>query len=73
MSQNEILLNYVNNRWQRSQAAEQLPVNNPATAEIMARVPLSPAEEVDEAVGGGYNAREKLGRPPRTERHQDRF
>jgi malonate-semialdehyde dehydrogenase (acetylating)/methylmalonate-semialdehyde dehydrogenase len=43
------LPNYVNGRWQPSQAAEYLDVVNPATADILARVPLSPPAEVDEA------------------------
>ena len=73
MSQQKILLNYVDNRWQRSQAGEQLPVNNPATAEIMARVPLSPAEEVDEAVRAASNALEEWRRTPVTDRIQYLF
>jgi malonate-semialdehyde dehydrogenase (acetylating) / methylmalonate-semialdehyde dehydrogenase len=45
----EKLLNYVNGEWRESRAEACLDVTNPATAEVLARVPLSTAEEVDEA------------------------
>lgn len=45
----EKLLNYVDGGWRESAAATYLDVPNPATAEVLATVPLSPAEEVDEA------------------------
>jgi malonate-semialdehyde dehydrogenase (acetylating)/methylmalonate-semialdehyde dehydrogenase len=45
----EKLLNYVNGSWRESAAATYLDVPNPATAEVLATVPLSPVEEVDEA------------------------
>jgi malonate-semialdehyde dehydrogenase (acetylating)/methylmalonate-semialdehyde dehydrogenase len=43
------LLNYIGGSWQRSQAGDYLPVTNPATAQVMAEVPLSPGAEVDQA------------------------
>ncbi len=45
----EKLLNFVNGEWRASAAERHLDVINPATAEVLARVPLSPAAEVDEA------------------------
>jgi len=45
----EKLLNYVNGEWRESKAAIYLNVPNPATNEVIATVPLSPVEEVDEA------------------------
>jgi malonate-semialdehyde dehydrogenase (acetylating) / methylmalonate-semialdehyde dehydrogenase len=45
----EKLLNYVNGGWRASAAEKHQDVNNPATAEVLARVPLSPPAEVDEA------------------------
>ena len=45
----EKLLNYVNGEWRESAAATYLNVPNPATAEVLATVPLSPVTEVDEA------------------------
>lgn len=45
----EKLLNFVNGEWRASSAGRYLDVINPATAEVLAEVPLSPAAEVDEA------------------------
>ncbi len=45
----EKLLNFVNGEWRASAAERHLDVINPATAEVLARAPLSPAAEVDEA------------------------
>ena len=45
----ETLLNYVNGAWRESTAARYLDVPNPATAEVLARTPLSSLAEVDEA------------------------
>ena len=50
MIQDGQLLNYIGGAWKRSRATEYLDVRNPATAETMVRVPLSPPDEVDEAV-----------------------
>lgn len=44
------LLNYVNGQWQQSSAGDYLDVINPATAQVMTQVPLSPGAEVAEAV-----------------------
>jgi malonate-semialdehyde dehydrogenase (acetylating)/methylmalonate-semialdehyde dehydrogenase len=43
------LLNYIGGEWRKSSAGEYLDVINPATAEVMGQVPLSPAAEVREA------------------------
>jgi malonate-semialdehyde dehydrogenase (acetylating)/methylmalonate-semialdehyde dehydrogenase len=43
------LLNYVNGAWREAGAERYLDVNNPATAAVLATVPLTPASEVDEA------------------------
>ena len=45
----EKLLNYVDGGWRESAADRYLDVPNPATAEVLAVVPLSPVSEVDEA------------------------
>ena len=45
-----VLANYVNGQWVTPNAAESLEVRNPATAEILARVPMSSAADVAEAV-----------------------
>src|SRR5690606_31038201 len=49
-AQAEVLLNYVGGKWMPSQAGAKGPVRNPATAETIALVPMSPAEEADAAV-----------------------
>ncbi len=43
------LRNYVGGRWVDSSSSELLDVTNPATGEVLARVPLSSKEELDEA------------------------
>jgi malonate-semialdehyde dehydrogenase (acetylating)/methylmalonate-semialdehyde dehydrogenase len=45
----ERLLNFVHGAWRESKAERYLEVANPATAEVLATVPLTPAGEVDEA------------------------
>ena len=45
----ERLLNYVNGAWRESKAERTLNVTNPATAEVLATVPLTLHSEVDEA------------------------
>ena len=49
MSGTERLLNYVNGNWCEPAGAEYLDVPDPATAEVLARVPLTPPAEVDRA------------------------
>jgi malonate-semialdehyde dehydrogenase (acetylating) / methylmalonate-semialdehyde dehydrogenase len=52
-----LLGNYVGGRWVPAAAgAEQLDVTNPATGEVLARVPLSPAQDVDLAVRAAREA-----------------
>jgi len=73
MIQDGQLLNYVGGKWRRAQAGEFLDVRNPATAETIVRVPLSPAEEVDEAVHAAQTAFADWRRTPPTERIQYLF
>ena len=73
MIQDGQLLNYVGGKWRRAQAGEFLDVRNPATAETIVRVPLSPAEEVDEAVHAAHTAFADWRRTPPTERIQYLF
>jgi malonate-semialdehyde dehydrogenase (acetylating)/methylmalonate-semialdehyde dehydrogenase len=51
-----VLDNYVNGKWVASKSAELLDVVNPATTEVMARVPLSTAEEVETAIQAAKDA-----------------
>ncbi len=45
-----VLKNYIGGEWVASQSSEILDVHNPANGEVIARVPLSTAEEVNQAV-----------------------
>ena len=73
MIQDGQLLNYVGGKWRRARAGEFLDVRNPATAETIVRVPLSSAEEVDEAVHAAQTAFADWRRTPPTERIQYLF
>jgi malonate-semialdehyde dehydrogenase (acetylating)/methylmalonate-semialdehyde dehydrogenase len=73
MTTNHVLANYVNGRWRDSTAADHLPVLNPATAEPLARVPLSSAAEVDEAARVAADAQKEWRRVPAAERIQYLF
>src|SRR6266487_4421202 len=67
------LLNYIGGKWQRSRASEYLDVHNPATAETLVRVPLTPASEVDEAIQAAQAAFPEWRRTPPTQRIQYLF
>ncbi len=73
MQASEPLLNYIDGEWQRLSTAQHLPVTNPATAETLAQVPLSPAEEVDRAVRAAKAAFREWRRVPAGERIQYLF
>src|SRR5437764_8401864 len=73
MIQDEQLLNYIGGKWKRSRASEFLDVRNPATAETMVRVPLSPAAEVDEAARAAQAAFPEWRRTPPGQRIQYLF
>jgi malonate-semialdehyde dehydrogenase (acetylating)/methylmalonate-semialdehyde dehydrogenase len=67
------LQNYVNGAWRRSTTTEYANVTNPATAELLARVPLSNAADVDAAVQAGAEAFPAWRRTPPGERVQYLF
>ncbi|NEQ31017.1 MAG: CoA-acylating methylmalonate-semialdehyde dehydrogenase [Leptolyngbya sp. SIO4C5] len=67
------LKNYINGQWIASSASEHLLVTNPATAETLAQVPLSPAAEVEQAVAAAAAAFSQWRRVPPTERVQFLF
>lgn len=66
------LTNFINNRWVTPNAPTQ-EVTNPATAELLARVPLGGAGEVDEAVEAASQALPGWSRTPVTDRIQYLF
>ena len=69
----ETLMNYVNGQWQKSSASQHLEVHNPATAEVLGLVPLSPASEVDQAAQAAAQAFAQWRRVPATQRIQYLF
>lgn len=69
----EKLLNYINGEWRESKATTYLNVPNPATDEVLATVPLSPPEEVDEAARLALAAFPAWRRTPATARIQYLF
>ena len=73
MIENGQLLNYIGGKWKRSRASEFLDVRNPATGESMVRVPLSPADEVGEAVQAAQAAFADWRRTPPLQRIQYLF
>ena len=51
-----LLDNYVAGRWTPASSSEALDVVNPATSEVLARVPLSSAGDLDAAVRAAREA-----------------
>ena len=68
-----VMKNYIAGQWVSSQATELLDVFNPATAEVLGQVPLSPAAEVDQAAQAAAAALVGWRRTPATERIQYLF
>ncbi|HET7616646.1 MAG TPA: CoA-acylating methylmalonate-semialdehyde dehydrogenase [Bacillales bacterium] len=58
------LKNFINGRWQESTASEFQDVPNPATGEILAKVPISTLEDVDQAVNAANEAYKTWGTTP---------
>ena len=73
MTQKQELLNFVNGQWQRSGSADALDVHNPATGAAIATVGMSPAAEVDAAVGAGLDAYAEWRETPVVDRIQPFF
>jgi malonate-semialdehyde dehydrogenase (acetylating) / methylmalonate-semialdehyde dehydrogenase len=69
----ERLQNFVNGAWRNPDARESLAVLNPASAEALAEVPLSPAAEVDLAVEAAQKAFVEWRRRPAGDRIQPLF
>lgn len=67
------LQNYINGQWCSANTADQLPVQNPATAEVLAEVPLSPRDEVERATQAAIAAFQPWRRTPPPERIQPLF
>lgn len=69
----QILMNFIDGKWESSAATEAPPILNPATTEVIARVPLSPVEEVDRATTAAHRAFLEWRRVPAGDRVQFLF
>ena len=73
MAKEDILYNFINNEWRKSAATEYADVTNPATLEVIARVPMSPGSDVELAVQAAQKALETWKYVPVGERIQPLF
>jgi malonate-semialdehyde dehydrogenase (acetylating) / methylmalonate-semialdehyde dehydrogenase len=73
MPTNGHLVNFIDGKWIESATGNYQDVKNPATAEVMTRVPLSPAQEVDAAAQAAARAFKDWRRTPVGERIQFLF
>lgn len=60
----KLLKNYINGQWVESNSSESLEVPNPATGEVLARVPISTKEDLDKAVKAADYAFQKWKHVP---------
>ncbi len=67
------LCHYIGGRWQPARGTDELAVCNPATAEVLNRVPLSPREDVAAAVQAAAIAQQAWRRVPAPTRIQPLF
>jgi malonate-semialdehyde dehydrogenase (acetylating)/methylmalonate-semialdehyde dehydrogenase len=65
--------NFINGKWIESESKEILDVRNPATAEVIAKVPLSTKTEVDSAVQSALSAFKAWRETPPLERVRKLF
>ncbi len=63
-----VLSNYIGGRWVASTSGDLLDVTNPATGDVLARVPLSSKEELDEAAAVARDAFTRWRKVPVIER-----
>ncbi|UCZ51420.1 CoA-acylating methylmalonate-semialdehyde dehydrogenase [Bacillus shivajii] len=63
-SQTNLLKNYINGKWIEANTKESFEVPNPATGEILAQVPISSKEDVDQAVKAADKAFSKWKNVP---------
>jgi len=69
----QVLQNYINGKWVPSASGKFRDVPNPATAEILAKVPVSTAAELDEAAQVAHKAFLSWRKVPVTQRIQYLF
>ena len=61
-----VLQNYINGKWVDSASGKFRDVPDPATAEILAKVPVSTTAELDEAVQAAHKAFQDWRKTPFT-------
>jgi malonate-semialdehyde dehydrogenase (acetylating)/methylmalonate-semialdehyde dehydrogenase len=71
--QKKTLSNYINGQWQKSSTDVYQDVVNPATGDVIAQVPLSPPQEVDQAARVAASTADSWRRVPPAERIQYLF
>ena len=64
---------YINGQWQRSKSSDYQDVLNPATGDVLGRVPLAAADDVDRAVRAAGQAFPEWRRTPPEDRIQYLF
>ncbi|HKT12768.1 MAG TPA: CoA-acylating methylmalonate-semialdehyde dehydrogenase [Terriglobia bacterium] len=64
---------YINGQWQRSKSSDYMDVVNPATGDVLGRVPLAAADDVDRAVRAAGQAFPEWRRTPPEDRIQYLF
>src|ERR1700682_2745509 len=64
---------FINGQWVEPHASEWLDVVNPATAEVLGRVPVSDAADVTRAIEAAHAAYPEWRRPPAEDRIQPLF
>lgn len=69
----ELLLNFSGGHWQAPAAGDRLAIRNPATAQLLTQVPLSPAAEVNGVVEAAHAAFKSWKETPVGERIQPLF
>jgi len=69
----QILKNHINGKWVASKSGKFRDVHNPATAEVLARAPVSSLTELDQAVQVAHKAFQDWRRVPVTKRVQYLF
>ena len=60
----KVLKNYINGEWVKPSAENSIEVPNPATGEVIAKVPISNAEDVEKAVAAAKEAFKEWRRVP---------
>ena len=73
MKTNQTILNYIGGQWRPSTAKEHLEVFNPATMDLLGKVPLSPAYDVNEAAQAAAEAFPEWRSTPAPDRIQYLF